>query len=410
MNVTYSAKQVKKTKSNMKNKLITVAQAQKILHEHLLFLPTCKLPLAQCIGKKLVADIIADRQHPPYDRVAMDGIAVSSLSLQKQDEFIIQAIQGAGQAPLTLEKSSHCIEVTTGACLPTGTDTVIQYEKLHLAEGKAKLNCSKDSLAKKNIHFQGSDYSKDALLVPKGTVLNSTHIAIAASVGQVELEVFSLPKIALVSTGDEILPAETKNLEDWQIRGSNFVAIAADLASLGFGDITSLHLADDYHKLKESLEEVLVQNDVILLSGGVSMGKFDFVPQVLQDLGVEEIFHKIRQKPGKPLWFGRNASKVVFGLPGNPVSSLICFRRYVQDYLYACQEINISCKKVFFDEEVKFKNDFSLFLPVVLQGGQAKLVQGNGSGDFASLASSDGFIELCPSSWGTKEVSFYSWN
>ncbi len=395
------------------NKLISVQQADNFLREYIFTFTPIKTDLLKCLGKKLYEDIIADRQYPPYNRVAMDGIAVLGATLKKQKYFPIVGIQTPGSPPKELKHSEQCLEVMTGAILPNNTDTVIPYEQITIQDNIALFKGDSQAILNKNIHFCGSDYKKDKIIVKKGTLLNSTHIAIAASVGKTELIVNADPKIALVATGDELVSHEQKTIKDWQIRSSNFMAIQADLQTSNFTQISYYHLHDNYQQLKKELSLISQKNSIIILSGGVSMGKFDFIPKVLQEIGIKEIFHKVKQKPGKPLWFGIQEKKAVFGLPGNPVSSLICYHRYVLPYIYNCLGLKTHYQKLVFNEKIKIKQDFCFFVPVRQEFDQKNFTQichTNGSGDFSGLANSNGFIELHSDKKDKNNlVNFYPW-
>ena len=206
------------------------------------------------------------------------------------------------------------------------------------------------------------------------------------------------PKIAIIATGDELVGAEAQ-IKPWQIRRSNTTAITSALLSQGY-DASEYHLKDDLEVLREKLKQLLHECDMLILTGGVSMGKFDFVPQVFKELGVEEVFHKVTQRPGKPLWFGKKGNKTIFGLPGNPVSAVINFHRYIIPQLAISLGQDIS-KPVYasLNDDFVFRKNMTRFLPVVVTSSNdgkllAKHQSTNGSGDFGALSGSDGFLEL----------------
>jgi molybdopterin molybdotransferase len=223
-----------------------------------------------------------------------------------------------------------------------------------------------------------------------------------------------LLRFAVITTGDELVDLHEPVLPH-QIRRSNAYAMQAALAQNGAEAIKLMHARDEEAGLEATLRQALEASDVLLLSGGVSMGKFDLVPQMLAKAGVAQVFHKIAQKPGKPLWFGiRSDGRPVFGLPGNPVSALVCLYRYVLPFLDLQAGKNpISPHTVWLRQLPKVKKDFTAFVPVRLNGFSAEAIRENGSGDFASLAESDGFVEVCPESakelQGGYEVPFFAW-
>jgi molybdopterin molybdotransferase len=285
-------------------------------------LPTEMLPLAAAAGRILRQPLLADRDFPPFDRVSMDGIAVAHAAWAAgQTVFPIERIQYAGAPALALRTPQAAIEVMTGAMLPPGTDTVVRYEDLHLADGHATITITPPPAPGQHIHYRAADRRQGALLLPTDTRLGPAEMAVAATVGAVEVAVARPARLALVSTGDELVPLHATPLPH-QIRASNHYALAALLSADG-ADCSFFHLPDDQAQLRQSLPALLDgRYDAVVLSGAVSQGKADFLPAMLRELGVREIFHGVAQRPGKPMWFGQvPGGPAVFGLPGNPVST-----------------------------------------------------------------------------------------
>ncbi len=376
--------------------MITVQQALDFIGENKSDLGTERIPFHTAMGRILAETIKTDRAIPPYHRVTMDGIAVNFDGLTSQVKIRIEGVAAAGAPQKTLHKNDSCLEVMTGAVLPLGTDTVIRYEDLTIENGFASINSeiSKDQ----NVHFEGSDMSADFDLIHPGTRIRTQELAIAASLGRAELNVAQLPSVTIISTGDELVDVH-ETPETHQIRKSNSYTVAALLAKWGI-QAKLLHLMDNKKHIEERLAAVIDSDDLVILSGGVSKGKFDFIPEALKTLGIKEVFHKIKQRPGKPLWFGRNADTVVFGLPGNPVSSFVCAKKYIEHWL----QISLGFNKeeshfAVLSEDVTFKPDLHYFLPVhfsTTPDGQvvAKPYPGNGSGDFINLRQTNGLMEL----------------
>jgi molybdopterin molybdotransferase len=252
------------------------------------------------------------------------------------------------------------------------------------------------------VHRRGADSRQGALLLEAGTLLRPPEVAVAAAAGMARVRVSSQPALMVISTGDELVePGEP--IADYQVRRSNAYAIVATLRCRGFVRVGDDHARDDETELRERLTLHLGTHDVLVLSGGVSMGKFDLVPKVLQQLGVEEVFHKISQRPGKPMWFGIGPQgQAVFGLPGNPVSTLVCLIRYVVPALSAAMGArHIPPERLALQSAVAFQPPLTYFLPVVIEHDDwgrpwANPRPPNGSGDLLSLAGTDGFIELPP--------------
>jgi molybdopterin molybdotransferase len=381
---------------------LTPVQAEELIGQHLQCLPIESLPLAQCAGAVLRENIYAERDSPPFDRVSMDGIAVDSATvLSGARRLHIQATQAAGDPPLVLGSRGSCIEVMTGAVLPSGCDSVIPVEELVIRDGHAEIAQNAPVEASQNIHRRGTDNRQGALLVSAGVRLRGPEIAIAAAAGMPRIRVSSQPMLAVISTGNELIePGEP--LLPHQVRRSNAYGVVAALRTQGFQRVADDHIVDDLAELKRRLKFHLETHDVLVLSGGVSMGKFDLVPKALEDLGVRTVFHKVSQRPGKPLWFGvASSGAAVFALPGNPVSTLVCLRRYVIPALFASQGQTppVPPEKIALSAPVTVTVPLTFFMPVRVElddwGRPWAVPQPtHNSGDFTALAGTDGFVEL----------------
>lgn len=362
----------------------------------------------------LAEPLAADRDFPPFARVSMDGIAIDYGAFSSgRRQFPVQGIQAAGMAPLHLGVPDDCLEVMTGAVLPRGTDTVIRYEDLEIKDGRAFL-LTEDVHKGQNVHLQGADRRKGEQIVSPGVRLGAAELGLAAAIGKATLLVRAHPRIALLATGDELVPVNAEPLPH-QIRVSNIYALQGLFQDWGI-PTALLHISDDREEIRRSLNEALGAFDALVLSGGVSAGKFDYVPEVLEALGVRKIFHKVQQRPGKPFWFGASAGKTVFALPGNPVASFMCTIRYIRPWLMAGLSMP-PAQPVFavLDEDVSFAPSLTYFLTVRLRmdpDGKLHALPraGHGSGDLSNLTGADGFLEL-PSSRKTfsKGEAFPLW-
>lgn len=361
---------------------------------------TTKVQLQQACSRVLRQTVIAERDQPPFDRVTMDGIALAHADFEAgKRSFPIQAMQAAGDPALSLD-AGHCIEIMTGASLPNGADCIVPVERISVTDGVAEV--AGDYAAQKDqfIHPRGSDYARGAQLLTPGTRISPMDIAIIASCGLTEVEVSAAPTIRVISTGNELVAAG-EAIEPHQIRMSNGPAMVALLEQHGFTQTEHDHIVDQPDVLRQRIAEHLANANVLILSGGVSMGKADYVPQVLADLGVEVVFHKISQRPGKPMWFGMGPNgQAVFALPGNPVSALVCCRQYVVSALNsAAGSRAVPPAFASLAQEYVFKPQLTCFLPVKVVsavGGQllAMPVQTNTSGDFTALSGTAGYVEL----------------
>ena len=383
--------------------MLTPAEADVLIGQHLQCLPIESLPLAQCAGAVLRENIYAERDHPPYDRVDMDGVALDSHAVSAGTRaFRIQAIQAAGDAPLTLGTPEDCIEVMTGAVLPSGCDSVVPVEELAVQQGRAQLAADARVEPWQNVRRRGSDTRQGTLLLCTGQRLRPPEIALAASAGMARVRVSSQPMLAVISTGNELVEPGEPVLAH-QVRRSNAYAIVGALREHGFQRVADDHLQDDAAELCERLRFHLETHDVLVLTGGVSMGRFDLVPSVLEELGVRAIFHKVAQRPGKPLWFGIAPSgAAVFALPGRPVSALVCLTRYVLPALWSSLgQSPTPAPRVALGAPLTVTPALTHFVPVCLEqddwGREWALPAPMGnSGDFTALTGTDGFVELPP--------------
>lgn len=379
--------------------MITVHKADLIFNQKLPFFGTESVTFDKSIGRVLAENITCDRDLPPFDRVAMDGIAIDYNAYQNGERsFVVSDIQKAGDPCKTLKNNLECLEVMTGAVLPLSTDTVIRFEDLEIKDNVATILEKVEIKRKQNIHFKGADKMKGDLIIRIGQKVGTPEIGILASLGKSTVKVQKTPSIAIVSTGNELVEVADPVLPH-QIRRSNIFAVESCLRSNNFSQISLHHLTDDEENIKNTLPNILDKHDVVILSGGVSMGKFDLIPSSLMACGVEEKFHMIKQKPGKPFWYGTNEKKFVYALPGNPVSTLLCLVRYVIPHLQKGTGMSVIQKYAYLEKEMSFKKPITFFHPVFIgQNSSAQLtampVDGNGSGDFASLQGTDGFVEF----------------
>ncbi|RBW59567.1 molybdopterin molybdenumtransferase MoeA [Tenacibaculum sp. E3R01] len=382
--------------------MTTVEEAKHIILENTQNFGIEEIPFIQSVGRILKENIVADRDFPPFNRVAMDGIAINYRFFKEGiHDFKIEGVQPAGSIQKTLKNAANCYEVMTGATLPNNTDTVIRYEDVQITNGTATIivDVIKNQ---QNIHKQGSDKIQGDLLIKENTCISPAEIGVLATVGRATVKVAKRPKVMIVSTGDELVEVD-KNPLAHQIRRSNVYTLVSLLEKLNIPSETA-HIADEKPVLKEKIAAFLQEYDVLLFSGAVSKGKFDFLPEVLEELKVRKLFHKVAQRPGKPFWFGRSGalantkSTVVFAFPGNPISTYVNCMVYFYDWYYTSVGIKPKKETAILAEDVNFKPNLTYFLQVKLSYRFGHLIatpiKGNGSGDLASLVSTDGFIEI----------------
>lgn len=380
--------------------MITSDEALAAVLSHCLTTKTELVDLEFSLGRILAQDVFSDLDQPPFNRVTMDGLAIHSALLKTTKSFKILKTIAAGAESPELPSGPFGFEIMTGAMLPPGADMVIRYEDLEINGDVAQIKEDVKNLPS-NFHPQGNDYKAGDKVLNKGTRIRSTTTAILASVGYSKVPVLVSPKLGIISSGDELVHVHEKPSPS-EIRWSNGISLKHELESFGYRDVSILKLQDNEDEIRKYMQEQLSHCDILLLTGGVSAGKFDFIPRLLKECGVKEVFHKVSQRPGKPLWFGvTSEGKQVFGLPGNPVSCLVNLRKFVIPAL----EFSLSGKlPVFFEavltEEVKFNSTLTFYCPVKISQEGSKLLatpmRGNGSGDFFQLRDSDGFMELRP--------------
>jgi len=380
--------------------------------EHTLDLGAGIVALEQSEGRILAEDILADRDFPPFDRATKDGIAINSKALKEViNSFKIEAIASAGMPQQKLSDIHNCIEIMTGAVVPKNADTVVMYEHLEIKNGYATL--LKDAIAGQDVHPKGSDVVSGTVLLHKNTRIGPAEIGVLASVGKSGLKVKKLPKVCVISTGNELVEVSEIPLPH-QIRKSNVLSLCAALQREGIV-ANPIHLKDDKSDIRKELSHILETYDTVLLSGGVSKGKFDFIPEVMADLKVGKVFHRVAQKPGKPFWFGvqPDLKTVVFSFPGNPVSTFANYHVYFLPWLYSSLGLEIRNEQVFLNGPVIAKPPLTRFVQVKTDNRKGSLwvnpVRENGSGDLTSLVHSDGFICLPPreEAYGVGELVNY---
>lgn len=380
--------------------MITVEQAEQLILENIIKIPTEKASINDALGRILAEDLYADRDFPPFNRVTMDGIAIQYSQLEKgQKTFEIEATAAAGNPQKTLQNAQNCMEVMTGAMIPLNTDIVIRYEDLSILGRNVEILVDFSTIkAGQNIHPKGSDRKVGDVIVAKGKKLSPAEIGVAATIGKDEILVQRKLRAVVFSTGEEIVPITEKPLPH-QIRTSNGYALQASLKNWGL-ETENVLLPDNQAIIEQKIAEFMETFDVLILSGGVSAGKFDFVPQALENQGVKKLFHKVSQRPGKPFWFGKSANgTIVFALPGNPVSTFMCLNRYFKKWLDASQGIENKQIMAELTEDFRFKPELTFFLQVQLSYSStgkilATPVEGHGSGDLANLVEADAFLEL----------------
>ncbi len=384
--------------------MTSVEEAESLILKNLPSPTSEQVDLKQALGRTLHEVLHADRALPPFDRSTMDGIAIDSASYHNSTHsFPITGVAAAGQAAINLNDSSTCVEIMTGAPLPIGADCVVRIEDVEIKDGIAHVIDGLPLTAGYAVHPEGSDCKKGQILLSPGVTLSGKELAIAASIGKTVLTVSRQPRIAIVATGNELIEVD-QTPAPHQIRRSNDTALSSAIKSAGYPNVTTHHLPDDREIIETKIADILKSCDVLIIAGGISKGKFDFLPKALEHNKAKEIFQWVSQRPGKPLYFGtcqqEERSVPIFALPGNPVSAFTCLHRYALPALATMTGRNPTLPEFAqLTGDFRFKAPLTFFLPVSIETDPtgtrlATPAPFNTSGDFASVAKTHGFLEL----------------
>jgi molybdopterin molybdotransferase len=350
--------------------------------------------LTACSGRILAEDIFADRDSPPFHRSARDGFAVRSTDLESNLRIIGEV--RAGQVFSGTINQGEAVEIMTGAPMPAGADAVLMVEHAtRNPDGTVKAIRKNEP----NLHVvaRGSESLEGSILLHRGTRLDYTSIACLAAVGRTSIAVFPRPRVAILPTGDEIVEPHEKP-GDSQIRNSNAWSLAAQVTRAG-GDPVILPIARDDKAHTRALIEQGLACDLLLLSGGVSAGRYDIVEPVLADLGAEFFFDRVLMQPGQPVVFGRVRNRFFFGLPGNPVSTMVTFEVFARAALQligGASDTSLPLSLARLTVPFRHQPGLTRFLPALVRGGEITPVAHKGSGDIAALSRANAFLMADP--------------
>jgi len=374
--------------------------------------PVESLPLGTSRGRVLAEDLRADRDYPPFDRSTRDGFAVRAADVAQVPTVLEVAGMARAGSPFTSGVGPGCaVEIMTGAPLPEGMDAVVMVEYTRELDSATsavaavrRVEIARPAQRLENVVCRASEASAGSLVLSAGRRLGPGEIGLAAAMGRASLSVFARPRVAILPTGDEVVPVERQPA--WfEIRNSNAQALAAQVEAAG-GIPCLLGIAPDRKDALRSLIEQGLDCDLLVLSGGISVGKFDFVAEILADLGAEFYVQGVAIRPGKPLAFGRARDRFFFGLPGNPVSTFVTFELFVRPAVALLTGAAGFQPAVFLKarlaKPVQQKTGLSVFMParVTRDSSSAdpvvELVGWQGSGDLVGLAEANCFLALRP--------------
>jgi len=375
--------------------MITFEEAFKIVMEYVFETKTETIPFTDSYNRILDEDIISDIDMPPFDRSAMDGYACHRIDLNNELEVV--EVIAAGKVPVQKVGKNKCSKIMTGAIVPDGCDVVIMVEESEILTGNRIRFTGIDP--KLNMSFRGEDVRKGDIVLKKAKVIQPQDIAIMASVGHTKVSVKKKPLVGIISTGDELVnPSEIPGIS--QIRNSNAYQLAAQIARAGAEGCDYGIAADDETITFKIIEKAIQECDIVIITGGVSMGDFDFVPSVLESAGVKILFDRVNVQPGKPTTFGLHPKSLVFGLPGNPVSSFIQFEMLIRPLINKMMGHNWRHPVQNLPLGVNYERKSSArlgFIPVKIDEKMEVIpVDFHGSAHITALSDSDGIIVLQP--------------
>ena len=374
--------------------MIKVEEARQLIFDHTSFLGKYRINLSKGITYYLAEDIFSPINMPPFRQSAMDGYALHFEENSKGIYSVLGEIK-AGDSYQPVLKKGEAVRIFTGAPVPDTANAVVMQEMVTQDGNEVSINVNIDRGC--NIRPIGEQINKGELAIRKGSCLNAAAVGFLASLGIQEIEVFKKPRIAIVVTGDELINAG-EQLQFGNIYASNGVMLSSCLSGLHYKDVSSFSVQDDYQKTYELLKNVIANYDVVLITGGISVGAYDFVAKVLEELKVDKIFYNIRQKPGKPLFFGKKGFTSIFALPGNPAAALCCFYVYVwpalnkisgnrsqQDLVGTMAKSNSNYIK---------KGNRAQFLKASLNQNHVTLLEGQGSAMLQTFALANALVYL----------------
>ncbi|MEO2063181.1 MAG: gephyrin-like molybdotransferase Glp [Christiangramia sp.] len=362
--------------------MLKIEEALQIINDQQIELSTEIRKLSDSLGFAVSSEIRAPFDMPAFDNSAMDGYALCGISKEYQ---IIGEVAAGDDHQFEL-KQGEAVRIFTGARVPAAASAVMMQEKTRVEGEKLFL----DELPKEgqSIRKKGGELQKEQLVFDKGYTITPAGIGMIGALGMDQVEVFKKPIINLITTGNELVqPGKAKG--EGQIYESNSFAISAAAENFGFPVHKKHSHPDDFEQIKTGISEALEQADILLLSGGISVGDHDFVKQALEENGMEQQFYKVFQKPGKPLYFGRKANKFVFALPGNPASSLSCFYIYVLPFLQqfsGFQQKGLPKFQFPLKEPYHNRSDRPSFLKAKIENDEVRILDGQASSMILSMA------------------------
>jgi molybdopterin molybdotransferase len=372
--------------------MISPAEARRIVEENILNLGTEIVDLRHSLNRICSSDIVSSCDVPHFNNSAMDGFAIR---WSNSSSFKIIALQQAGEGQRHQVKEGEAVKIFTGAMIPEGADTVVQFELCDYHDDELKIHPEKVKIGA-NIRLQGSQCKKGDVIVKKGTKLNPGTIALLASCGVHQISVFANPKVGILTTGNELVSTGS-DLLPGQIFNSNEPTLISFLNNIHLEPYLISTCTDSKEEVRSKVQEMLGECDVLIITGGVSAGDYDFVREALLESGARELFYKIAQKPGKPMFFARTTTCLAFALPGNPASVISCYTLYVKPALLKmmgnADAFNEAEERIVLSDFTK-KAGMANFLKAQKIGDKVELLDGQESFNLMTFATADCFVEV----------------
>ncbi len=373
--------------------MVSVSEALELVHANVHTQETCEIPLIDALDLYLSKDIVSPIHMPPFHQSAMDGYAVL-YDDEHQNKFILVDEIKAGDNNNKTLKAGEAVRIFTGAPTPNNANAVIMQENTTVTDGILVIE---DTLTpNKNIRLAGEQIQQQQIALTQGSKLNPAAIGFLATLGITHVSVYKKPKITIVVTGNELTEPGTP-LTFGKIYESNAIMLQTALAKKGFNNVKLLKVKDNYKETLHQLEQAITSSDFVLISGGISVGDYDFVGKALLALNTQQVFYKIKQKPGKPLFFGKNKNTTIFALPGNPASALTCFYIYIESALQKFignPNYQKQTKQVSLQNEYDKKGIRAEFLKAVVTGTGVEILNNQSSAMLNSFAKANALVYL----------------
>lgn len=364
--------------------MISFDEAYKFVTTNVPTLPKENILLSLALNRVLATDVCSDMDMPPFDKAAVDGYACRRADLEKKLHLI--EVVGAGAVPIKSVSEGCCTKIMTGAMVPAGADCVVMVEQTQQLDEHTIVVT--DTKTKNNIAAKAEDIATGDVVIKEGTLIKPNHLAVLAAVGASKLDVYQKVKLTVFSTGDELVEPEEEPAMA-KIRNSNGIQLVNQASLMGcevsYGGI----IPDNEHSSRNMIAQAFLKSDVVVLSGGISMGDFDYIPKILHELGIHLLFKSVAVQPGRPSVFGRSGNKFVFALPGNPVSSFNIFELLAKPFLYRMMGYAYQPVKI----QMPLANDFQrkssgrhAFVPASVNiNGEVETIDYHGSAHISAL-------------------------